>query len=248
MAFRSSTTTTFSGTGSLTATAPAGVAAHDRLLAAISQDSGTATFTTATGWAALSTQRNTLDGQDGAVHEKKDASGSDAYNFTSDRTSAAVVQVVALSGDDNATAALITASIDNTAVATPITLACAGVTPVATSDVLVFTQLDINAASTTYTNTGPGGYTEREDATAAFNYSAAVYTADSVPPGATGTLTVTATRTAGAGSAAWMGWVVSVPTVGAPAPETVYRRKTLAHPALRDPPIGTRELLDVRMW
>lgn len=258
MAYRSSSSTSFATATALTATAPAGVVAGDRLLAFVIVDGqtgpGTApgnTITPATGWTELlNADQNNPDSQTVRLLEKKVATGSDLYNFvTSPGGTQAVVQVVCLSGR-HATQAAVTASTTNTTSnATPISVSMTGVTALQDDDVVWFCALDQTVAADTWGFSAVAGYTERLDVATGNFLTVATDTADAVSAGATGALTSTATRATGTGNAGYGGFVVAVPQ--APPPYTVAssgNTPTFEHPALRDPPLGTRELLDVRMW
>lgn len=234
----------------LTATAPAGVVAADRLLAAITVDFEATTFTPATGWTSIADgDQADPDGQSTELFEKKNATGSDAYNFiSSDSSRDHIVQVVAFSGRNNTTAATVSTTINTTSNATPISVSLTGVTAVLGDDILVFTSLDQTITDDTWSFAPPASYTERHDVTVTEWSHLTTATRDNVSAGATGALALTATRLTGSGNAGYAGFVVAVPAA-APAVAIVYRsKKPLPHPALRDPPLGTREFFDVRSW
>lgn len=215
MAFRSSSSTSFTATTALTATAPAGVVAGDRLLAQVTQDSAAQTHTPATGWTLLSSAASLAaaspDGQTVTLFEKKLATGSDAYNFTSGGTQSAIVQVQAFSGRDNVAAAVLTPTTNTTANATPIAVSLGGVTATAGDDVAYFVQLDQVGQTDNWNLTAPASYTERQDVANLDFVTAACGSRDGVGAGATGSLTMTATRTAGSSGAGYSGYVVTVP-------------------------------------
>jgi hypothetical protein len=251
MAYRSSSSTSFTGTTVLTATAPAGVVAADRLLAAITQDSAASAFTPATGWTSISNgDQASPDGQSTELFEKKNATGSDSYNFVTDNnTRDAIVQVVALSGRDNVAAATFSNTTNTTSNATPISVSMTGVTAVLGDDIVVYVSLDQTVTGDTWSFTPPASYTERHDVTVAEWSHLTTATQDSVSAGATGALALTATRLTGSGNAGYGGWVVAVPVAAVPyTVESQGPRYSTRHPALSDPPLDTRALLNVLGW
>jgi hypothetical protein len=227
MAFRSSSTSTFNGTGTLTATAPAGVQAGDRLLAMIVMDS-TVSFTAATGWTSIGTASNSSpDGQSVEFFEKKNATGSDLYNFTSPNTGGCKVVCAAFSGRNNVTAAVLQTTINTTSNATPVSVGLAGVTATALADICCFAQLDQTVQTDVWGFAPPGGYTEREDSNSADWITSTLFTQDAVSAGTTGTLTATATRSSGTGNAGWSGVVINLPAGTAATTFTLMGQNSL---------------------
>lgn len=219
MAYRSSSSTTFTATSALTATAPTGVASADRLLALITQDTISPAITTATGWNGVISTADTSgpDAQTIELHEKKNASGSDSYNFTSTTTDGAIVQVVCMSGRDNTAAAILSATINTTANASPLTATLTGVTALAQDDLVWMLAYDhTNSDNEAWATSAVSGFTERHDVAGLNWCDASTWTQDNVSAGATGNIAGTGTRTAGAGGAGWGGFVVAVPAAAAP--------------------------------
>lgn len=221
MAFRSSNTASTTGTTALTGNAPAGVASGDRLYALVTQDSTVGSFTPATDWTSLGTANNTLDGQTSELFEKKNATGSDAYNFVSSGTTSAVILTAAFSGRDTSAAAVVQSTINNSNNATPISVGLTGVTATNLADLLWASQLDQVAGTDVWGYSALTSFTERQDTTNGDFTTASIWTQDAVSAGATGTLTGTATRSSGTSGAAWSGFVVSIPKLAAaPAIDT----------------------------
>jgi len=221
MAFRDSTVAQMNGTTALTGTAPTGVASGDRLLAWVVQDNTGHTHTAATGWDATPLAQLTNSGPDGqlaTLFEKKNASGSDSYNFTSSSSTRAIVIVAAWSGRDNSAAATVNSSTNTSSNASPISVAISGVTAATNDDLAYFAQLDQTVAGGAWAWSALSGFTEREDS---FNndwISTTLWTNDAVSAGATGTLTATATLAAA--SAGFSGVVVALPVSGGGSPTT----------------------------
>lgn len=236
MAYRSSSSTTFTGTSNLTATAPAGVTAGDRLLALLVQAADSQTYTPATGWTEIAAEASQPTPQDQryVIAEKKVAAGggADQYNFTSvTSTSAAMVSVVCLSGRHATQEAVVSAVTNNqTNNATPFSVALSGATALDGDDVLWLAQLNHSVSTDRWGYSALTNYTEREDSSANF-ITNAIYTREAVAAGATGTLTATATRASGTGTAWYGGWVVAVPAVAAavaPSVGNLFLRKRRA--------------------
>lgn len=248
MAYRSSSSTSFAGTSALTATAPAGVVSGDRLLALITDDNAAQTLTPATGWAASigNADLATPDGQSIEAFEKRNASGSDSYNFVASGTNEAIVQVLAFSGRDTVAPATITVTTNTTANATPIAVSLSGVTALEGDDVAALLAMDQTSSTDVWDSTAPTGYTERQDVGNAAWCVAAVSTRDNVSAGATGALTMTSTRTAGSGTAGYGGFVVAIPAGAPPPPPGPPTGMRGFLPDLRS--IGTRALLNPLAW
>ena len=210
---------------------PAGTSAGHRLLCFIDQDTDGQTITAATGWDAtpIASFDNTgPDTQSGRVFEKKNATGSDAVNFTSSSTKRAIVQIVAFSGRDNTAAAVVsTPTVDNSSASSPISIALTGLTAATGDDIAWFAHLDKSAADP-WTFSAPASYTERQDSDNGDYLTATTATRDNVSSGATGTVTGTATRSSGSTGAGWSGVMVALPVAAAPTTTEVTGSSTAA--------------------
>jgi len=223
MTTRSSTSTTIAnGSGTaITGAAPSGTTAGDRLLAWIVQD--TATTISAPGgegWTKLADANTTApaDIQTAALFEKKSSSGSETYAFTSTGTQRAIIQVVALSGRHSTTAATVSTPTVNTgANATPVSVTLTGLTAATGDDLLWFGEIDQSNQGDFWSFGSLSGFSVQQNAANGDWISSATFNQDNVSSGATGSLTATATRTSGSGTASWSGLVVAIPA-GASGP------------------------------
>ena len=225
MAYRSSSSTSFTGTTNLTATAPPGYQANDRLYAFVVQDAVAATFTPPANWVSLGEANNPSgqpNEQKAQLFELKNATGSDSFAFISDSTVPAIIQVAAFSGRDNVLAAVVSSTVNTASNASPVAVNLSGVVANSGDDVAFFAQLDLTVALATWGFASPAGYTEREDTSNNDWITSTVATRDNVTTGATGVLAATATRLTGTGNAGYSGFVVVVPVTPAPV-EYVYR-------------------------
>lgn len=213
-AYRSSNAPVAASAGVFTGSAPAGLTTGDFLWAIISQADNSAQTITATGWTDQTAAASTagLNGHRFRLLTKI-ATGSDSFVFTSsDTVSGGLMIVGAHSGRDTTTPLAVTpvATSNSSSNTSPVSMAATGLTAAVNDDMLVAYALDNASLFETWTNTGPGSYTERQDAGDGTNNTLAVYTLDNVSAGATGTLTGTATRTSGSGNSGWMAMVVSI--------------------------------------
>ena len=104
MTYATGASTSFVGTGALTANAPSGVSSGDRLIALLSQDGAGATITPPAGWTQIGNADNfSPDSQTVRAFEKI-ATGADSYAFTSNLTSDALIHVLRLTGRHASTA------------------------------------------------------------------------------------------------------------------------------------------------
>lgn len=219
MAFRSAVATTFEDTGTLAASMPAGVAANDRLIAIVSQDSSGRIIAPPAGWEATPLLTQNLDGPDGQsvrVFEKRQASGSEGatQTFTSDGTNRAHIAILAFSGRHNSAAVTFANSAENESSNTsPISASTASGTAVAGDDICLLGAVDVLGENDVWGwagGTWASGHTERIDA--AYNWCGiAAATQDAVSAGAYGTVTATITRSSGSSNAGWFLGVVAIP-------------------------------------
>lgn len=200
MARRSSTTTQFaSATTNYAATMPAGVVAHDRLLAAVIYDGFSATISgIPSGWVQIANADHGPDTQTMRIFEKKDASGSEGATQTWTLSLAKAGQVIigAWSGRDNSAAAsfVSTPGTQNTTVTSPMSLTGPSGTAVAGDDIAVFASVDQNIAANVWTfSAWSGSLIEREDSANGNLCSSGMATQDAVSGGAFGAVSVTAT-------------------------------------------------------
>lgn len=149
--------------------------------------------------------------------EKQNASGSDAYNFVSAGSGAAIVQVVCLSGRSTSAAATVATSSSTASNATPFSVGLTGVTAAANDDLIWFAALDQVVQADTWGFSTVTSFTKRQDVASGNWTTATTQTQDAVSAGATGTLSSTATRATGTGAAGWGGFVVAVPVAAGAA-------------------------------
>ena len=218
MAIRSSTSKNIANLSgaAITGDAPAGLAAGDRLLAWIVQDTaGTHSGPSGEGWTKIADANNVspADGQVCTVWEKKVATGSETFAFTSSINKRAVIQIVALTGRHATSAAIVsTPTITNTlALTTPASIALTGLTANSGDDILWFGQMDQTVGADAYSFSALSGFTNLKNVANGDWISSAIFAKENVAAGATGTLTATATRTSGASNYSWSGVVVSIP-------------------------------------
>jgi hypothetical protein len=216
MAFRSSALTTFTGTTTLTANAPAGVATNDRLYAIISMDSSSGTISSVpSGWTELGSGiaiGGGADTQTIRLYENKQAGASPSYAWVQSVADDAVIIVAALTGRDNSAAATFSTGTGWSAAGTtsPISLTANSGTAVANDDALFFSAVSGGAADPWTWSAWIASFVEREDGGANWAYGA-LASWDAVSAGAMGTLTATVTRTSGTSVAGVASWVVAVP-------------------------------------
>ena len=210
MARRSSSTTTFTATSTFAATAPAGVTAGDYLVACLVQDRNTPVITPPSGWTSRGVTNQALpDGNHISIYTKV-AAGGDSYTWTSDSTNDAIIQVYALTGRASTAPTVGTTTANTTANATPVTVTLTGLTAVDQDDVLYFNTLDLTVGADVWASTAPTSYTEFHDVSSGnFAYLSSGIR-EAVSAGATGNLSITATRTSGSGAAGWAGFTVAV--------------------------------------
>ncbi len=216
MTFRSSVTTQSSGTAALLGNLPAGVVNGDVLLAWLLQDNAAAVITTPGAWTLIGSATHAASTPDGGVarlYSRIASSEPASYTWTSNQTSAATIQIAAWSGRSGVTT-VSTATLNTVANATPVAVAITGLTAAAGDDLAWFGNLDQTAGTDTWTWSTVSGFTPREAASNANFISAAIQSQDNFAGGATGTLTSTATRSAGTGATGFSGFVVALPVAG----------------------------------
>jgi hypothetical protein len=214
MAFRSSAKANASTAGNLSAT-PSGVAAHDVLAGLFVSDSalGSVVITPPTGWEASETVGlSGPDSHQGDWSYKKDASGTDSFQWNQNIGGAMAVVNAAWSGRDNTTplsTAVVTTS-DINSNTTPVSASFNGITASASDDLAAFKFGDQTVGADRWNWSAIAGFTEREDGVNEDWVSPiALDTQDNVSAGATGSLATTITRTSGSGNVGYGGFVVA---------------------------------------
>lgn len=216
MAFRSSSQTLrAAGVGTtLTGSAPSGTAAGDYLAAMVVLDGVTAdTVTPPSGWTSRGSFGFLSGAPDGAHVEifDKIATGADSYAWSTSVNNACVLIVGAWSGRNqtNPRTFLTTSTPNTTANATPVSVNLTSGTAATGDDVAYFAMADITVGTDTWGFSPVSTFTEQNDAQTTFAFGT-LDTKDNVAAGALGTLTSTATRSAGTGAAGWGGFVISI--------------------------------------
>lgn len=213
MAFRSSALGTHaSGGGTSISATPAGVQAGDYLLAWLIIDgSGASPTSVPSGWSLQDTNDQTgPDGQTMLLYSKAPASGSDSFSWGITSGEGAILFTAAWSGRNTGAAPTIAKAQNTSSNASPITVNATGVTAASGDDIAVVFQVDQTAGTATWTFSQPTNYTERHDDSTVDWISGALDTRDNVSAGATGTISSTATRTAGSGNGGWGTFVVAL--------------------------------------
>lgn len=232
MAYRdSSLASTIAGT-SVVITKPATLTNGDLMLAYINTDIGLAAPPTITppageGWALIAgtnsgTNSGAPDGITTFVYWRfAGASEASTYTFGCSSSTDLIGIIGCWSGRKSSPTFLQSTTPNSTANASPITVTDGtGVTALAQDDIAIFAAVDpINNTSVWSVTAVPASYTERQDGNAGFQTGALV-TRDNVSVGDTGSLSVTYTRSSGAGGAGWVISVISIPATIAKATAT----------------------------
>lgn len=209
MAYRSSAKANATS-GSVTATPP-GVAAHDYLAAIFSHDSGSTTG--ATGWNQIDQLNYGPDNNVATLFDKYDATGSDSFQFASNTSFGLALVCSAWSGRDNTSprSATPVRTADSGPLNSPISASLTGITATTGDDIGVLIGVDQTDGGARYTFSQITNYTERQDGVNEDYVSGiTLQTRDNVSAGATGSLATTITRSGGADSAGWCGWVIAI--------------------------------------
>jgi len=225
MAFRASTRVQSAGT-SIVANAPAGLTDGDWLWAMVAADVASQVITPPSGWtsAATALDPGSPDGHSYRLYRKVASSEPSSWTWTIGNSTDCTIVVGAWSGRDTAATVTPVETNNTTNNGTPISVAMNGVTAASGDDIAVFFGLDKAANDGIWGSTPPTNYTEREDGdTTSWVYGGYLCTRDNVSSGATGTLTATATRSAGSGGAGFSGWVIALPATGGGGPTFVPR-------------------------
>lgn len=219
MAYRSSTVVQNTSGTSPHGDKPAGLAVGDYMLAAMNFD-GTTSITPPSGW----TSRNTgfqaaPDGQTTAVYDKiadsSDVAGTN-WTWTFGAASDPIIIVGAWSGrNTNAPRTFLTDTPNTSSNTTAISCGGASGTAVTGDDLIYVCGLDMTVSGATWSFTPPASFTERQDSVNGVFNCLTLATQDNVSSGAKGTITATATRTAGSGNA---GFHVIVASIAAAVP------------------------------
>lgn len=182
------------------------------MFAVISCDDNT-TFTVPGSWTLIGTQSNvTADGQIAAVFELTGGvvgALAASYTFSNGTNSDPVGILFTMSG--RGTGQVVAQTQNNTAAASPFSMAMTGVTATAGADLVAINWLDSFTGTATFaaaTWGGVGTFTARGTGNTGGVTSVGMSTLDNVAAGATGTITVAQT---GGGTAGWGGIVISIP-------------------------------------
>ena len=217
MAYRSSASATSATGGTLTAT-PAGVTAGDYLQAAWSEalavTTGVATVTTTSGW----TQRMDLGGGQGGGGSMGvrifdvDSYAAQTFSFTGSGADQVVLITAAWSGRNNSAPRTASASTPfTTQQTTPIAVSLTGVTAVLNDDIVAWSFVDQNAGPDRWSSSAIASYTQRQNTFALdFDSHVGLQTRDAVAAGATGSLSLTLTRTSGTDTSGRAGAVFAI--------------------------------------
>jgi len=217
MSFRSSSSVSITGSTAYTGTKPTGSVAGDRLIAFLSWDASGAVATAPAGWThLLSAITNAPDSQSYGLFEYRSSPGSESYAFTVPGAASGIIQVYAFTGRDSAFSAVLACSANESAagVASPFSTTNGAVELEQGDDVLVLTALDQTVQTDTWSFTGPGGYTERQDVANSDWTTMSGYTLDNATAGSSGSLATTATRSAGTGNADYVSVVLRLRPAG----------------------------------
>ncbi len=222
MAYRDSTSAT-GNSATPSVAVPAGVAADDIVIIAISYDLTAAAVDPAdlpTGFTELAETDITADGHTAWVGWKR-LTGADAGSYTFGSLGSAadwVCQAFAFSGRHTTNPPVVsTTAVQNTAQSPPVTITANGVTAVAGDDLLWVSVPDVTSSGSGNGHTAPASYTEAEDAELAWSNLSGAYRLN-VSAGATGT--VAGTFAMSADTAGWAAWLIRIPEAGAaPADE-----------------------------
>lgn len=250
MAHRDSSLTSANGT-SINAARPPGVPqAGDYIFAYLVTDIGlngpAPTWTNIpSGWTLLQGSNQGVnsgvpDGFTSWVYWKLSAGNEPStWTFGHNGSSTQIIAIVgSLSGRSIFPNFITHGTVNTTGNATPVTVSDAGVTSLYRDDILVFANGDITVGTDTWAFAPPASFTERQDGQLTFDV-ATLATRDGVTGGATGTLSLILTRSAGTGTAGWGIFVISVP-VANPTTADIYLYPGEANPndvKLRDPTV-----------
>jgi hypothetical protein len=204
MAYRASSSASGSSTAIL-GTAPTGITVGDRLYAYIVCNSEITNISPPPfgEWKQIATAHvpnpGTRDGLISELWEVKNATTFESYAFTASLTTNWLIECVCFSGRSNQVDAITLGEFTSTATASPLSVISSGVTATLGDDLALFAGLDENTSGDIWSFTPPTLWTERQDTTGTDLTAATIDTFDNAVAGATGSLTITATRTTGTG-------------------------------------------------
>lgn len=225
MAYRGSSATTVTGTSINVARSSPAPVAGDTIFVYLVTDIGlngpAPTWTTVpTGFTLItgSNQGSNSGAPDGFtswVYKKIATDGEPAtWTFTHN---GAATQIVALVSCHSGRDPFVTygatnthGTVNTTGNATPVTVSDTGITANTNDDIIVFATGDVTVGTDTWVFAPPSNYTERQDTQLSFDV-ATLATRDEVVAGATGTLSLTLTRSAGTGTSGWGIFVIAAP-------------------------------------
>jgi hypothetical protein len=218
MAYVQSKTGSHTGTEVFTITMTTTPANGNKLIAIATDDTNTSTITPPSGFTLYATEL--LSGPDTQTikHYYKDV-GAGEVNSYSWQGSAGHVQVIMAEFSGRATGApsTSTAVLNTSSNASPISCAITGLTAVSGDDLIATVGLDQVNQTEVWSFSGPSGFTSRATISPGDWGTLYMATLDNSTAGATGTKTVTATRTGGSGNAGWAGLITRLPSTSSPA-------------------------------
>jgi hypothetical protein len=229
MAYRDSTTASGNG-GTPAVSVPSGVASGDIVVLLLTNDFNNYVF--GGGWPAGFTNidnqsTSAPDGQSFGYAWKRTAA-ADAGSYTLVNAVPGgdwILQAIAFSGR-HATDPPVggTTNVSTTGASSPITVNANGVTALAGDDLLWLSAPDVTSADLGNGHTAPSGYTEAEDAEAAWCNASFAYVAN-VSAGATGT--VAGTFALSSGTAGYVAALLRIPAAAGGGGATTLRRSRM---------------------
>lgn len=211
---------------SVTATAPAGVAANDILIAAINSDNGTQTLTCPTAWTLASTDHITNGDGETLFWCWKVATGTDSYVFTFNVATNVDTEIVVAAYSGRSTVSPINATSANnpnsgTPPNSPVSVAGTTITPTVNNCDIVWMGGVDAAVTGNGAWTAPGGTTLRSTTPSANFAPTALADLTQTTAAATGALTGVWTQSGDHGN--FVGYIVALAPSG-----TVARQSRLS--------------------
>jgi len=207
MAFRASSNASNGGSTAITGVSPTGIAAGDRLYAAIYCDSEIVSITPPPfgEWRRIAyfsvPNTGARNGQKAELWEVKNANTFESYAFTASVAVSWMIQCACFSGRSNTDAVALFYDTTTSAASSPVTITSSGVTATSGADLALFAVLDQTVSGDTWGFAPSGSWVERQDNVGGGFVSATIDTIDNTTAGATGSVTNTATIITGTGQA-----------------------------------------------
>jgi hypothetical protein len=226
MAYRDSTTATGNSTTPSVAV-PAGAAIDDIAILKVNFDNSTGTVGFPAGFTSFATLRCTADGHTTACAWKRlTAADSGTYDITLTGIAASnwVCQASLYSGRHTTDPPVAATTTQNTAAASPVSIALTGVTAVAGDDIEWLSGPDVTALNVGNGHTEPGSYTKDEDTENGWANMCCAHR-NNVGAGATGT--ITGSFALSANTAGFNGFVIRVPAAAGGGGGAVLRKNSL---------------------